>query len=333
VAGRVPELSIVIPTIGRKRTLPRVLERLEHQTAPRQSFEVLVVIDAGEPDPEGVEATIGARGFALRVLRGELAGASGSRNAGWRAADAPLILFVDDDVLPEPALVAEHLAWHRRHPEQAVGVLGHVRWADELRVTPFMHWLENGVQFDYPNIAGIEAGWGRFYTANASVKRALLERVDGFDAERLPFGNEDLDLAYRMSKHGFRLIYNRAAGAEHLHPMEIEMWRRRIRRVAFAEHRFCRLHPEIPPYFQPRLARAASAPPATGRGRRLIRYLPRSFPLLGRLAWTSADRYYLQQLAPPFLEAWAEAERGSDSGAAVLPDLSERQLPDPAAGS
>ena len=45
-------------------------------------------------------------------------------------------------------------------------VLGHVRWAREVRVTPFMHWLDHGVQFDYPAIDGTEAGWGRFYGAN-----------------------------------------------------------------------------------------------------------------------------------------------------------------------
>jgi len=46
------------------------------------------------------------------------------RNTAWRAATSPLILFLDDDILPEPALVAEHLAWHRQHPEEEIGVLG-----------------------------------------------------------------------------------------------------------------------------------------------------------------------------------------------------------------
>ena len=79
-------------------------------------------------------------------------------------------------------------------------MLGHVRWAREVRVTPFMHWLEHGVQFDYPAIDGIEAGWGRFYGANVSAKRELVERVGGFDEVRLPYGYEDLDFGYRARR-------------------------------------------------------------------------------------------------------------------------------------
>src|SRR5204862_2528736 len=167
--------------------------RLDRQTAPPESFEVLVVADAKEEQPDALEDAAAGRGYAARVVRAGRPGASAARNAGWRAAAAPLVLFLDDDILPEPALVAEHLAWHRRHPEDEVGVLGQVRWADELRVTPFMRWLEHGIQFDYPNIEGTEAGWGRFYTANVSVKRALVERVGGFEEDALPFGYEDLD--------------------------------------------------------------------------------------------------------------------------------------------
>jgi len=182
-----------------------------------------------------------------------------------------------------------------------------VRWADELEVTPFMRWLEDGIQFDYPNIEGTEAGWGRFYTANASVKRGLLERVGGFDEERLPFGYEDLDLALRMHAHGFRLLYNRAAVAEHLHPMDLEFWKRRVSRIAISERRFVAMHPEVPPYFYELFSAAAAAPPARGRGARLARFGPRSLPVIGPRVWGSADAAYRQALAGPFLEAWQAA--------------------------
>ena len=65
-------------------------------------------------------------------------------------------------------------------------MLGHVRWARELEVTPFMLWLDQGMQLDYPNLDGTHAGWRRFYGANISVKKRMIERVGGFDAERLP---------------------------------------------------------------------------------------------------------------------------------------------------
>ena len=299
-----PLISVVIPTLGRPGLLRRVLDRLDAQTAAPGSFEVVVVADAAEERLDEVDAAAAGRGYDARGLSGHRPGASAARNTGWRAARARLVLFLDDDVLPEPALVAEHLAWHRAHAEDEVGVLGHVRWADELRVTPFMRWLEHGIQFDYPNIVGVEAGWGRFYTANASVKRALVERAGGFEEDALPFGYEDLDLALRMHAHGFRLLYNRAAVAEHLHPMDLDFWKRRVARIAVSERQFVAMHPEIPPYFHDMFSKAAAAPPARGLGARLARFVPRRTPVIGARVWGSADAVFRQALAGPFLAAW-----------------------------
>ena len=135
-----PQLSIVIPTLGRDGTLARVLGRLEHQTAG-DPFEVLVVVDDRETDLPAVDRALADRPFPVRRLTRPRPGASSARNTGWRAAASGLVLFLDDDVLPEPPLLSEHLAWHRRHPQREVGVLGLVRWADELSVTPFMRWV------------------------------------------------------------------------------------------------------------------------------------------------------------------------------------------------
>jgi GT2 family glycosyltransferase len=309
----VPQISIVIPTLGRGALLRRVLDHLDRQTVAGK-FEVLVVADANEQDTEGLDSMVADQAYDARRLQAPKPGASAARNAGWRAARAPLVLFVDDDILPEPPLVAEHLEWHVRHPDEAIGVLGHVRWADELQVTPFMRWLEHGIQFDYPNIQGTDAGWARFYTANASVKKTLLERVGGFEEEALPFGYEDLDLALRMHAHGFRLIYNRAAVAEHVHPMDLEFWKRRVARIAVSERQFVAMHPDFRPYFYDLFSTAAAAPAARGLGARLAGFVPRSFPLLGPRVWASADAVYRQALAQPFLESWSAAEGSGRDG-------------------
>ena len=295
----------MIPTLGRHGTLARVLARLECQGS-RAGLEVLVVVDDAETDLAAVEAATAGRPYPLRTLVRPSPGASAARNTGWRAAGARLVLFLDDDVLPEPQLVEEHLGWHARHPEPEVGVLGLVRWADELRVTPFMRWLERGIHFDFANIEGEEAGWGRFYTANVSLKRELIERVGGFDEERLPFGYEDLDLAYRMHAHGFRLLFNRHACGEHLREMTVESVRRRMPMMASSERAFCAKHPEIPPYFLNLFRDAAGRPPAPHRLARLARVVPPEMPVLGPRVWASADARFKEQLAPDFMRAWEE---------------------------
>lgn len=319
-----PELSVVVSTLGNYSGLKRVLDRLANQDAPTRSFEVIVVADAAEPDPDAVERAIGTRPYAVRHLTGTRPGLSANRNAGTRAAKAPLLLFTDNDTLGEPQLVSEHLAWQRRYPDEEIAVLGHVRWAREIKVTAFMHWLDHGFQFDYPNIHGIEAGWGRFYGANVSVKRSFVERVGGFDEERMPYLYDDLDFAYRASKHGLRVLYNRRAVVEHLREMDLSYWRSRMRQVAHAEREFVRLHPDVEPYFHDAFADAVAQPAARGRGRHLIRLVPRSLPRVGLKVWHSADLYFRQQLAAEFLAAWDE-EAPDRADGPVAPYLLERE--------
>jgi GT2 family glycosyltransferase len=315
----------VISTLGNYAGLARVLDGYGRQEVEPRRFEVIVVSDRAEPDPAATERAIGERPYAVRTLTGAIPGLSANRNAGWRAAAGELILFTDNDTIPLRRLLAEHLAWHRRHPEPEVAVLGHVRWSPEVAVNPFMHWLDHGMQFDYPNIDGIEAGWGRFYGANVSVKRELIERVGGFDERRLPYLYDDLDFGYRADAAGMRLLYNRDAVVDHLREVTLDFWRSRMARAAMAEREFVRKHPEVEPYFFNMYSAALEHPPARGRGRHLIRRVPRRLPLIGERVWTSADIYFRQQLAPPFLEAWERDERETapEEGRTVAPYLLE----------
>lgn len=311
-AGDVPRLSVVIPTYRRHEILSRTLDALAAQTVPSDDFEVIVVDDPKEDDPGAVAAAIAPdeRPFHSRQLHRGSPGVSAARNVGWRAALAPLVLFLGDDIIARRDLLAEHLAWHERHGDGRVAVLGHVTWARGLDVTPFMRWLEEGAQFDYRRIEGIDAGWGRFYTSNVSLKRSLLEKVDGFD-ETFPFLYEDTELAYRLSREGMRLLYNRRARAEHLHDSTLEQWKARMAGAARAEYRVTRLHPALQPWFKDRLEDAARRPAHRGRtGRYLARWIPPRLPLIGKRVWDNATICYRQQLAPAFLEAWHQEAGG-----------------------
>ncbi len=293
-----PEISVVIPTLGRSAALPEVLDRV---AGPRT--EVLVVADAAAPEVAGA------------THRAERPGASAARNVGLRAARAPLVLFLGDDILASPSLVPAHLAWHARLGDERVAVLGHVRWADRLKRTAFMAWLERGIQTDYGAIQGDRAGWGHLYTTNVSLKRDFALSVGGFD-EDIPFLYEDLDLGRRLHDRGLDLRYAREAEAEHLHAPTLEEWGRRMEAVGRAERAFAAKHPDFEPYFLRRLGAAAegrpaegraAAQPARGRGARLAARVGPDVPVLGPRVWASAEAYYGQRLWPAFKRGWDAA--------------------------
>jgi len=309
----VPEITVAIPTLGRAAVLARTLSRLERERGSAPPFEVVVASDAADPDRDASEQAVGsaaARGLDARHVDASRPGASAARNAAWRQARGPLVLFLGDDMLPMPGLVAAHLDAHALHPGLGDAALGHVRWSSELRVTPFMRWLDQGLHFDWATIppSGV-GGWWHFYTANVSVKRELLERVGGFDEIDFPFHYEDLELAARMNAvAGLRPHFRPDAVVEHLHPTTVDDWRARLRGIAAAERRFLERHPGADPYFYDLFSSALAAPRAKGWGARLARVIPRGVPWFGPRAWASVEAYYGQLLAPEFMAGWEEAQ-------------------------
>jgi GT2 family glycosyltransferase len=243
----------------------------------------------------------------VRLIVAPRVGVSAKRNHGFRDARADVVLFMGDDILGARSLVARHIDWHQRHPEQELGVLGHVRWARELEVSAFMRWLDHGPQFDYPSIDKPDLGWGRFWTANLSLKRAMLERVGGFD-ESYIFAYEDLEIGMRLYEAGFHLLYEPRARAEHLHPTTLESWKARMATVAVAERRFCAEHLEVAPYFYNMFSLALRRPPSRGRLAAMARWVPKRIPIIGPKVWSGADWYFAQQLAPTFMAAWENAQ-------------------------
>jgi glycosyltransferase involved in cell wall biosynthesis len=269
--------SVVIPTNGRG-PVDRVVAALG-------DVEVIVVADAAAPD------------VPAATLRAERPGASAARNAGWRAASGDVVLFLGDDIVAAPGLVEAHLARHRADPAADAAVVGLVVWARDVRVTAFMRWLERGVQFEFGGITGEEAGWGRFYTSNASVKRAALEACGGFDEVAFPFHYEDLDLARRA---GLRVLWAPEAIGEHVHAQTLESQRERLRAIAPAEQRFVERYPDVRPHFHDALLPALDYRQGRGWGARLAGFVPERVPVLGPAVWRRADLWWRQQLATAY---------------------------------
>jgi hypothetical protein len=247
----------------------------------------------------------------VRILVQEQAGPGAARNLAARQSKRPLLLFLGDDMIPAPDLVERHLARHERDPAPEAAVLGHVRWHPEVARRRLARWLEwSGAQFDYRALAqeGVEeAGFGRFYSCNVSLKRTLFLDAGGFDPDFV-FDYEDLDLAWHLHELGMRLLYEPAAVALHLHEHDWPSLERRYQSRARGEHLMASKHRWFSPWFHQRLAAHAAAPAVSRAWPYLVELVPEWAPGLRARAEAKADRWYQQRLAPPFMAAW-EGER------------------------
>ena len=285
------DLTVVIPTRDRWSVLDRTLTALRSQTAP--GFEIIVVVDG---EDQVVPALPG-----VRVVQVPHGGPGAARNAGAANATTDLLLFLGDDMIPRPGLVAAHLAQHSRRKDVVDAVLGHVDWHPEVPRTPLRDWIDaRGMQFDYRSMLGDDAGWSRFYSCNVSLKRALFDAVDGFDPD-FAYYYEDLDAGWRLGEQGMRLRYEPAAAADHLHAYEEAKYAKRMRGVAAGERMMAAKHPWFTPWFAARFQAVESLEPLPSLWRRLPTLPVKAVQQRTAQAWTT-------RFAPDFLDAYEGAE-------------------------
>ena len=236
----------MIPTRDRCATLLETLGRLERQVGDA-AFETKVV-DDGSSDATVAEVRrlAGAGKLDVELLQQPGSGPAAARNRAIGAVRAPVCLFLNDDSLPRPGLIARHAAFHARNPEREAALLGAIELPARPAPTEFMRWLEAN-HFDYGGIDDPrDAGGQRFFTANVSAKTELLREAGGFDEAFPDAANEDIDLGLRLAGRGMRLEYDPRAAVEHDHPIDLAHALRRYRRSARSLVPLVERHPDWP---------------------------------------------------------------------------------------
>jgi len=217
-----PCVSIVMPTYNRLERLKAVLGALGRQTYPSSAFEVIIVSDGCT---DGTDAYLQALQppFTLHFLQQRNQGPAAARNLGVTCARGEIVLFLDDDVVPCPELVAEHMRVHEGSPGDLI-VLGPMLMPRDYRLEPWVRWEQEmlGKQYDHM----LQGHWAptarQFYTGNTSLARAHLLAAGGFDPHFRRA--EDVELAYRLAERGLRFVFVPQAIGYHYAQRSLESW-------------------------------------------------------------------------------------------------------------
>ncbi len=114
------EISVIIPTYQRAEVVCRNVLALARQTVDASRFEVIVVSD-GSTDRTVEMLGALAVPFRLNVIDQELLGAAAARNAGAEIASGSLLVFLDDDMDPDPGLLDAHWQHQQAQPSLLIG--------------------------------------------------------------------------------------------------------------------------------------------------------------------------------------------------------------------
>ena len=239
--------SIIIPSYNRRASLEMVLEGLERQTLPQTQFEVIVVLDGGTDDSAAMlmawQQT--QRLVHLRWHCQPNSGQAAARNKGVELAATPIVVFLDDDVVPAPDLIEVHLRHHADHASKAV--LGDCLMVRETHSSLYhlgvWAWWED--MYYRRALPGRQPGYRDFCAGNVSLRREDFLRAGGFDTDFRGYGGEDYELGYRLLQAGVSFVADRQAKAQHYHRTTVAGVLRATRQEGYADVVLGRKHPEL----------------------------------------------------------------------------------------
>jgi glucosyl-dolichyl phosphate glucuronosyltransferase len=213
---QVPDVSIVLPTYNRAAELPCAVESALKQTAPPDTYE-LIIVDNNSTDETAQVVDRLLRQYPGRVgaVRELKQGVSHARNAGIAASRAGIVAFFDDDVRVTPDWIKTIQRAFGDNPDlECMGgkVLPHWLAPPPSWLTR-AHWAPLALQDfgDESMVVSLENPKG-LISANLACRKRLFERVGGFSPhfQRVKDGIgslEDDEWIRRLWKAGGRALY------------------------------------------------------------------------------------------------------------------------------
>ena len=229
-----PEIAVVIATWQRPALLNRCLNALINQSIDHSHYEIIIVTDGPDPITEkfirswlkNFSDKLAVTCISLPVKKGPAA----ARNAGWRKAHGELIVFTDDDCMPQPGCLEQYWQAWLPYRDTAIAFSGQLKVPlsgspDEALAKAgrqkLQRWRKAGMPTDYEmNTRRLEQA--RFVTANCACSRKALELTGGLDEEFTMAWREDTALEFDLNEKNIPII--KVPEAIIVHPVRAASW-------------------------------------------------------------------------------------------------------------
>jgi GT2 family glycosyltransferase len=220
--------SIIIPTFNGASRIGNCLDALLPQAHDAEAE--VIVVDDGSSDHT---CDVVRRYPGVQLISQTNSGPAAARNRGALEAKGRIILFTDDDCVPTIGWLSAML----KPFEDAlvVGVKGAYRTRQKSLVARF-------VQFDYEDRYRLMADLPEIDfvdTYSAAFRRDRFVELKGYDMTFPLACAEDIELSYRMSERGWKMVFVPAAIVYHTHPDTL--WRYLQKKYKFAYWRMLAL--------------------------------------------------------------------------------------------
>ncbi|MCV6636244.1 glycosyltransferase [Candidatus Albibeggiatoa sp. nov. NOAA] len=216
------KLSVVIIGRNEGERLVRCIRSVQAMSDFNSDHIEIIYVDSDSTDDSPQQAKqLGAK---VLTVHPERPAAAIGRNAGWQAAQAPYILFLDGDTILNPDFVSVALQQFEAHPKTAI-VWGHRR---ELYPDKSLYQGVLDLDWVYP------AGLSEFCGGDAVMRRDVLAEVNGYNPQLI--AGEEPEMCQRIRAKGYEILHIDQAMT--LHDLAITKWSQYWRRATRAGHAY-----------------------------------------------------------------------------------------------
>ena len=214
-----PKSTLIIPTFNRQEITLETLDYLNNQTV--QDFEVIVVDQTNSNFTDLDNYSFENEITNYKYININKIGLPNARNVGADHATSEILIYIDDDCIPDPNLVSSYLAIFKNLDSKIWCVAGRVieknnnifRQSNKI-VGGWITWYGKTLKnFDTDNRGVCQWAPG----GNFAVQKKRFIELGGFDTNYI--GNamlEDADFGFSIIESGGRVIYEPNPIMEHL---------------------------------------------------------------------------------------------------------------------
>ncbi|NIU02276.1 MAG: glycosyltransferase [Nitrosopumilaceae archaeon] len=198
-------LSVIIPVRNTPNLLQKCLEKIN--SSHYHNYEVIVVDDASTDETPEIAAKMGAK-----VLRlSENVGPAQARNQGVEIAAGTYIFFIDADVLVHSDTLDKVVQTFEQNPE-VDAVFG--SYDTKPSALNIMSQYKNLFHHFVHQESREEAT--TFWSGCGAIKKAVFQKLGGFDTYYQRPCIEDIELGVRLHKAGYKILLKKDIQVRHL---------------------------------------------------------------------------------------------------------------------
>ncbi|MEL6897992.1 MAG: glycosyltransferase [Planctomycetota bacterium] len=211
-------IAIVIPTYGRHEVLVDTLrDIMQQQPGPSE----IIVVDQTPTHPDAVQRQLRQwhDDRAICWRRHSPPSITGAMNLGLQISQQPLTLFLDDDVVLHPGMLAVHAAALEDQLDvwASVGqVIQPEQDPEDLEIPPHRGHFRDDLSFPFNTTRSCDEIFN-VMAGNLCVRTDRAIQAGGFD--NMFYGvafRFESEFARRLTQHGGRIVYSPDAGIDHL---------------------------------------------------------------------------------------------------------------------